>query len=386
VVVVGAVAAFALGGGGGDKTAATATPQKTAAPPASPVSGSTSGISFAVPGTWSKSDSAPAVPGFDGDQVAMSGPGGTAVVVGKSDRTAANSTLLADDLRAAAGSVPKGQTADLGGGLQALQYDGLGVGSGKTGTVYAIPTTKGVATVACLADAKTCASIASTVKITAGKPFEVGPSASFGNRVSRTLTTLSRREGAAASALRHAKSRGSQAGATGRLATSYNLAAKALRGAQLSPADVLLNAQLAAALKATGKRYAAAESRARHKDRSGYKRDGNAAVKAHRDVTASIAALKKAGYTLPASLVSRFSSATHLPTLKKDPVKHTVTTSAPPPATTTAPPSQSTTPVQPTPVQPAPVHPAPTPGGGGGGQGGGGGGGGGGSVSGGGEG
>src|SRR4051812_1030635 len=370
VVVVGAVAAIALGGGGGsDKTAATATPQKTAAPLAAPVSDSTSGISFAVPGTWSKSGSAPAVPGFDGDQVAMSGPGGAAVVVGKSDRSAANSTLLADDLRAAAGSLPpKGQIADLGGGLQALRYDGLGVGSGKTGTVYAIPTTKGVATVACLADVKTCGSIAASVNITSGKPFGVGPSASFGNRVSRTLTTLSRREGAAASALRHAKTRGSQAGATGRLATSYNLAAKALRGRQLSPADVLVNTQLVAALRATGKAYGAAESRARHKDRAGYRRDGDAAVKAHRDVTQTIAALKKAGYTLPASLVSRFSSATHLPTLKQDPVQRPATTSTP---STTAP-SQPTpapvqpSPAQPTPVQPAPVKPAPKPQGGGG--------------------
>src|SRR4051812_5388093 len=368
VVVVGAVAALALGGGGGDKPAPTPTPTaaKRVAAAAGPISAN--GVSLKVPAGWSQGGTV-AIPGLAGGAVTVGGPKGGKVVLGRGDASAANATLLADGLRKAAGSpLPAKQTVNLSAGVQAVRYEKLPIGQGQTATVYAIPTTKGVTTLACLADDATCATITSSLRVTSGKPFPVGPSNAYAQRVKRSLSKLESSEGSAATALSHATRRQSQVAATKRLASAYRGAAGTLRTSQVSPADKQLNRALVSALGATATAYAKAAADGAHKDRGGYGREGAKALAAGKAIGAKLNALNAAGYAIPAGTVGKAAAATKLPTLKKDPVKHRqVVVSArvqpqtvPPTPTQTQTETTTQTPTNPAPAQQVPpTHTAP---------------------------
>ena len=84
--------------------------------------------------------------------------------------SANNSTLLPGDLRK--GDIPEAQTVDIGDGKQALLHEGVTVGD-KTASVYSVPTSAGVATLACFAEGDTCGTIASSMQITDGTVFPV---------------------------------------------------------------------------------------------------------------------------------------------------------------------------------------------------------------------
>jgi hypothetical protein len=182
VVVVGAVAAFALGGGGDDPAPPVTTnpPANTNTTDGAAVPVSAQGISLSVPAGWSDGGDAPQVPGLAAGAVTMGGPKGGAIIFGQADKTAANSTLLADDLRAAAGTLPEKTVVEIGDGAQAARYGQISLGGGKTATVYAVPTSNGVATLACTAEDATCDEIAGSMKITEGDVFGVGPSQEYG--------------------------------------------------------------------------------------------------------------------------------------------------------------------------------------------------------------
>ena len=143
---------------------------------------------------------------------------------------------------------------DLADGDQALHYKNVKLGD-KTGAVFAVPTTEGVATLACIAPDETCETIASSLQITEGKPFPVGPSKAYSADVERTLGRLDKQEKSAASALN--KARQAHRARSPRPASSpraYSGAASSLGKLDVSPADTLLNAQLVAALKCRRRR------------------------------------------------------------------------------------------------------------------------------------
>jgi hypothetical protein len=146
--------------------------------------------------------------------------------------------------------------------------------------------------------APTCDAVATTFRVTEGKPFPVGPSKDYADRLSSALAKLGQQRSSAAGALTKAKTRRAQAAATDRLASAYSGAAKTLGGLELSPADVLANTQLAAALKATGAAYVQAAKEARAKDRAGYKRESDKAIAAQKDVAKTLDLLSAAGYAV----------------------------------------------------------------------------------------
>ncbi len=140
LVVIVLVAVLAGGGGGSKPPAPTATPAKTAKPPAKPVAVKANAVSFEVPGGWTQASSAPDVPGFSGSPTAMSGPGGATVVAGLADKSAANPTLLSSRVLKANGGTPSGrQTVNGAGGVQAYKYPGVNIGGGKQATFYVVP-------------------------------------------------------------------------------------------------------------------------------------------------------------------------------------------------------------------------------------------------------
>jgi len=292
-VVVAALIGFAASGSGSTTPQPSLVPVKAA---------SGAGVSLKVPAAWRKPAQPATVPGIEAGG-SMAGTGGS-VVFGKADDSAANSTLLADATRSAAGTLPQRRAVDLGGGLQAYRYDAVNVGGGRKATLYAVPTSQGVATLACVpsagagsaAFASACEGIATTLRLTGGTPFPVGPSTSYASSLSHALGTLDTRQTAAEHALKTAKTRLAQAQATDRLQSAYAGAAGTLGKLDLSPADTLANGQLVSALKGTASAYGKAAAAARRKDRAGYHSDSAKAISAQKGVAAALAALQQAGY------------------------------------------------------------------------------------------
>ncbi len=92
-----------------------------------------------MPAGWTDGATAE-IPGFAENAVTLGGPKGGTIVFGFADDTAANSTLLSDDLRGQ--TTPTKEVVDLDGGVQAAKYADLPIGS-QTGQVFAVPDGQG---------------------------------------------------------------------------------------------------------------------------------------------------------------------------------------------------------------------------------------------------
>jgi hypothetical protein len=256
-----------------------------------------------VPAGWSRLGSAPQVPGLGlADSVAFAPggkDGGDAVVLGAVRQDADNSTLLAPKFISAVGSVPPREAVQIGAGLQAYRYRNVRVsGFGRPVTVYAVPTSAGVATLACLGAAATCDGSANTMSLVSAKSFPVGPSEGYAKTVGAALRTLSGAVKSGHAKLTSAKTPAVQASAAQGLSTAYAKAASALSGLSLSPADTLANARLAAALKATSSAYGKAAQAASHHNKSGYAKAARAVTAGRQTVSRALTGLKNAGYAV----------------------------------------------------------------------------------------
>ena len=136
-----------------------------------------------VPAGWTRATTLPAVPGLTLDgATGYTAPDGGAVMFGTVSEDADNSTLLPTGLIQAAGGVPEQRTPVALGPdkLQAYRYSDVEVeGLDQPLTVYAVPTSEGVATVACLPGSASCEGAANTLELTAGEPLPVGPSGQY---------------------------------------------------------------------------------------------------------------------------------------------------------------------------------------------------------------
>ena len=153
--------------------------------------------------------------------------------------------------------MPERTAVALGDGLQAYRYEGLEVeGEDRVATVYASPTTEGVATVACLAppaDADAfkgeCEAAANTLQLTSGEPFKVGADAAYAKLLGTTFGKLDADVAKGRRALgRSGATFRAQAAAARDIQAAYAAAARKLRAADTSPADVAINAALAKSL------------------------------------------------------------------------------------------------------------------------------------------
>jgi hypothetical protein len=168
-------------------------------------------------------------------------------------------------------------------------------------TVYAAPTTAGVATVACLSKdsaslAATCDQIANTMKLSSGKPLPLGPSKDYAAAISKTLGTLAKADKSGLSKLRSAKTPRAQASAARSLSAAYGKAAKTLAGQDLSPADRGVNALMVKALRQTSAAYAKAAKAAAAKSKSGFSSANGAVGKGRQAVADALKGLQAAGY------------------------------------------------------------------------------------------
>ena len=169
-------------------------------------------------------------------------------MVGTADKSANNSTLLPATFLEGFDAVPKpsGAVTIGGGDVQAYRYNALEPKDfDRAVTVYAAPTSAGVATVACVSPkadadsfATTCDQIANTLELSKGDPFPVGPSKDYAATVSKALGTLGKADKSGQAKLKSAKTPGDQAAAARSLSSAFNKASKTLAGEKgLSPAD-----------------------------------------------------------------------------------------------------------------------------------------------------
>jgi hypothetical protein len=294
--VVAAIVGFLAGGsGGGDKKASSSggTPTVVAASP---------DVKAKVPDGWAKLSTVPAVPGLELSDGAAFGPagkdGGDVVMLGGVGKSAANSTLLPAGLIKAAGTtLPEKEAVESENGLQGYRYRNVKLaGFDRPVTIYAVPTTEGVVTLACLGAQSTCDASANTMELVSAKPFPVGPSKDYAKAVGDALGALNRTVKSGQAKLSSAKTPQAQASAARSLSAAYAKAAKALRGLDLSPADQLANAKLVAALTATSKAYANAAKAASKHDKKAYAQASKAVDKGQKAVSDALAGIKSAGY------------------------------------------------------------------------------------------
>jgi len=307
VVILAVVAGVALsggGGGGGGGAAETSGVPVTAA--------SAGALQLKVPEGYAEMASAPALPGLDLAESASYAPGGKdggrAVTFGQAD--ANNSTLLPGQFRKALGlgdgDVPERTAVELGpDGLQAYRYEGLEpAGSSRRVTVYASPTSEGVATVACLAPPAQaaafkaeCESIADTLQIASGKPFPVGPDPGYAKVLSATFGRLDRQVARGRKALARDKTTfRAQAVAARDIRDAYLAAAKKLRGTEISPADTLINAGLVQRLRAAAGPWNKAASAASKKDKGGFARSEAGIKRTQTELARTVSDLEAVGY------------------------------------------------------------------------------------------
>ena len=142
-------------------------------------------VDISPPSDWTRSAGPAQIPGIDfGDDGTTVTPSGGAekgtLTVGVTDAT--DSTLLPDSFLKELSSKPKPTDGVRLGDLEAFRYKGLKPkGFSQQLTVYAAPTTEGVATIACAAPAAEasaflpeCEKVSTTIKMKAGKPYPLG--------------------------------------------------------------------------------------------------------------------------------------------------------------------------------------------------------------------
>jgi hypothetical protein len=187
-------------------------------------------------------------------------------------------------------------------GLQAYRYDGLQPnGFDREVTVYAAPTTAGVATVACLAKdsgafATTCDQIANTLKLSSGKPLPLGPSKHYAAASSKALKTLGTADKKGLAKLKSAKTPQAQGAAARSLSAAYAKAAKTFQRQDVGPADGSLNTQMVRALRQTSGAYSQAAKAAAAKSKSRFASASGAVGKGRQAVADAIANYRAAGY------------------------------------------------------------------------------------------
>jgi hypothetical protein len=201
------------------------------------------------------------------------------------------------------GTLPHPEPVKLGA-YEAYRYSGLSVhGLASPLTLYTVPTTGGVVTIACLGSAAAasgsqCAQIAATLKLNGTTAFGLAPSQQYASALGSTFGTLNSAVNTGTARLRKASSASAQATAAAQLASAYTTASRALAKLSVSPAVKSINANLAASLAALGRDYAALAAAARAGNEAAYAHAQRAIGSDGARTTSALTALRQAGYTV----------------------------------------------------------------------------------------
>jgi serine/threonine protein kinase len=270
-------------------------------------------MSLQVPRGWRRVRTAPDV-GLPLSNAIAAGPRGTAdgpvVEFGlvKGNR-AANSTLLPaaflSSTGQSSGAAPAHTAVRLPEqSLEAWRYTGLRpVGVARELTVYTVPTSAGVATVACAVPAgqgaslaAQCDAIAGTLQLKKATAYPVGASDTYATALNGTIGELQQTSRSQEATLQGAQTIAGQAAAANALASAYDAAAAQLAALRLSPADRQANAALVTALRGAAAAYRKAARAAIAGDPDAYRTASAAVPAATTQVNSALAGVAAAGY------------------------------------------------------------------------------------------
>lgn len=296
-IAVLAAAAFLAGRSG----------ETAAAPEPLTASASSADVALRAPAGWTRTPSASAaeIPGLGlSSAVALTPDGPPAAGQQAGVTRAAGSTLLPAALRKRlAAPLPRAARVRLGR-LEALRYRGIRVrGFDRTLTLYAVPATTGVATVACYAPpqdaagfAPRCERVALTLRLVRGASYPLGPGAATAAAISRSMSSLNRSRARERRALRRAGTQAGQAQAADRLARAYSAAARRLRAVNASPAITPTVRSAAQAMDAAGRASGRLADAVRADDGASYGDAASQLKSADSDIARRLARLRAAGY------------------------------------------------------------------------------------------
>src|SRR4051794_22529219 len=300
-VLIGGIAAAAVvlaivgflagkGGGGGDDQ-----PQGTS-------SAQSGAITITYPSDWQRADNPPSIPGVEFTNPIVVGPAGqpnNRLTTGLVD--ASGPTLLPAAFVKSLGADPKTNDTVRLGDLQAYRYTNLDPGGFQPAlTLYAVPTDKGVATVACTADPAQaakflpeCERAASTLELDGAKPFDLGLGRDYVSRLNSTFKRLEGARDAGVRGLKSAKTPAQQARAATGISRAYSAAARSLSRAPVSPQAASANDEIVAALNDAADAWGQVADGASNADRGDYLAGGRAVKKAEAQVSKSVDALSQ---------------------------------------------------------------------------------------------
>ncbi len=261
-------------------------------------------VELSFPSSWQRVGSASTVRGLTFSQpLALSTSSSGQRLLAGEVRASGPSLLPATFTAAVNGTLPRPEPVRLGAD-EAYRYSGLSVhGLASPLTLYTVPTTGGVVTIACLgataaASGSQCAQIAATLKLNGTTAFGLAPSPQYASALGGIFGTLNSAVNTGAARLHAASSATAQAAAAAQLAAAYTTASRALARLSVSPAVQSINANLAASLAALSRDYAALAAAARAGNEAAYAQAQRAIGSAGARMTSALAALRQAGYTV----------------------------------------------------------------------------------------
>jgi predicted Ser/Thr protein kinase len=310
LAVVALLVALAAAFGGGSSTPTESGGGQTVAAPTVSVSGPD--LALRVPRGWSRRR--PPELGLPISHAAAASPrrrgGGPVVEFGMVRRGAAsNDALLPAAFLSSLGqseSAPPPRTPVRlpAQGLQAWRYRNLRpVGSGDALTVYTVPTSAGIATVACAVPPgqagglqRQCDAIASTLRLRRGTAYPIGPSEAYASTLNGALGDLQQSADANETSLERSQTLAGQAAAANALASAYRGAARQLADLNLSPADTAVNKRLISSLRAAGRAYTRAARAASAGNADSYRAASAAIPGVKARLNAALSDVQGAGY------------------------------------------------------------------------------------------
>jgi hypothetical protein len=285
VVAVAGVVAFVL-----------ASSAKTIPPTLRTIAGS--GVRVSSPAGWLRAAKAPAFPGLAlGQPLVLRGPSGSSSVTLVAGLTPADGPSL---LPRTLPRPTRPELATLAAG-SAYRYSGVRPkGTQLAATVFALPTSNGVALAACIAargvDTSACEAIAATLRPLAGKVVPLGPSRVYAAGLGGALSALESARGHDRATLAAASTRAAQQRTATALRADYRTASAMVAKLVAPPGTAALQESLTTSLARAAAAYAALATAAGAGRATAYAQARGRVTSAERATTHALAALRSAGY------------------------------------------------------------------------------------------
>jgi serine/threonine protein kinase len=234
------------------------------------------------------------------DPVGLRGPDGTILTAGM---TAASGRLLLPRafLRTLPAQPRQTQAVKLRAG-DAYRYPRLATSPIGPADLYVLPTSAGVATVACRGASaggrRLCSQIAATLEVRRGGTYPLGASVAYGKALNRVLATLQRRRGRGYDKLADARTANAQEAAARSLFEAFDETSWRLAEVPVTPQSAEGNEAVIEALRRAAAAYDMLAEAARWTSTAAYDEARDLIRRREKAVRASVRRLRRLGYTV----------------------------------------------------------------------------------------